>query len=1128
MCTAILMGVIPGVAGLVSVAKATAEASGDKKMETIPALTWNATDITGGKLDINKTTDSETGEEQESISYAFKSHRDKEGRLNYKNYKDSVLSVTNQSASKGTLSFSCNIKAKGIRRDNATTVTVSNTSGDIVKSVAGVGPKDKESNWDNLSGSVIVNAGATVTLATINAAIYVDYYFGEAEITFHDITWEPEKKINVTFSPVPFKSGSTSERRGTYTVNGIDYSASGLPIENHLTTEPLKVTAEAKEGYIFAGWRWKAAEGDGGGKLTPDGSGNIYLAENCTVEPVFISDQPAVFHVDGEPYFYWEDAMKAAVQSSGRTVVLAKNYTLPTDITGESNNLPSSGGTYVKPNQDGTIQYLIPKGVTFLIPYDAAESAKEGYNKGGSGQGSPYLTLTAPKGTDIQVAQGATLILNAQNGSYSTRFMGCIVGDYGCMQLDGTMDVQGTLKARGIIKGSGAISAQTGSTVYQLLQIVDFRGGNATVDAKKANVFPFNQFYFQNIQVATTYSYGSSLYGYYYLYASKLSVADKALVIGNSGKPLFKMGEGSQIVMEYDAATARSDIRISGGAIETQSLTVEIWVLVPYEISTGDFECPFSGGFNVYIEDGGTVNITKAFKLLPGSKFVIEKGGVMNLESGGAFYLYDRDDYSNSYAYGSYRQKPFSAGSGTVSETGDGSLVVNGTLNINGGMIYTSASAERTHGGLQTTASTGIININNLGANTKIKEATQTSNKATSVDVNFYPLRGELAGADTWKAFPAKGTYYSNGSHWYNYAVNFYVDGTLKKTEYLVNTNTVTYASGTALDSYELGSGESATVTLSDNKQTVTVASLGQKETNVYLYTKQPIAQIITASGISGLKYVSLKDAVAAYEPEGKGYIQIIADSPNEPGFAIDKAVYLDLNGKTVTLNGTLSGSGTVYGMDSSVTDYTSTPKGKLTCSGWTVSTITESSPTGEYYVAIPNEDGSVSFHRYNIFVSGYRFELAAPECALFFIGKFQGDDAAKKYLTSLGFTLKDGKDTPLGTDSYSLPENPENIPEESNPGESPVVRDADGAYLFEVYLMRSFEKDKPATAYTEEITAIAQAMFKNNGTQDSEPQKLSFQKAWEDALKGSGMDEKDKAILRNFLNKFGIKIQAE
>lgn len=368
-----------------------------------------------------------------------------------------------------------------------------------------------------------------------------------------------------------------------------------------------------------------------------------------------------------------------------------------------------------------------------------------------------------------------------------------------------------------------------------------------------------------------------------------------------------------------------------------------------------------------------------------------------------------------------------------------------------------------------------------------------------------------------------KNLYLTTQGGWYQYKVD-YVRGGNTVTHYVIgSTDSISYDPKFAEKPKVTTNVSGVTATASDTLDGVSVSKITQ---DVTVTITDKVAWLMTGGQKAG-SYTTIQGAVNAYQAlpdKSASYVKMIIGSTETLSTSGD--TYLDVNGQTVVL--TLSGSGTVYGMDSSVTDYTSTPKGKLTCSGGTVSTITESSPTGEYYVAIPNEDGSVSFHRYNIFVSGYRFELAAPECALFFIGKFQGDDAAKKYLTSLGFTLKDGKDTPLGTDSYSLPENPENIPEESNPGESPVVRDADGAYLFEVYLMRSFEKDKPATAYTEEITAIAQAMFKNNGTQDSEPQKLSFQKAWEDALKGSGMDEKDKAILRNFLNKFGIKIQAE
>ena len=96
-------------------------------------------------------------------------------------------------------------------------------------------------------------------------------------------------------------------------------------------------------------------------------------------------------------------------------------------------------------------------------------------------------------------------------------------------------------------------------------------------------------------------------------------------------------------------------------------------------------------------------------------------------------------------------------------------------------------------------------------------------------------------------------------------------------------------------------------------------------------------------------------------------------------------------------------------------------------------------------------------------------------------------------------------------------------------------VKEEGDAYLFEFYLIRSFEKNPTDdTAYTEEFSATAQATFKNSGNSEdnslsSDKRTLSFQKAWKDALDSDpGMKPKDKEILQNFLDEFGIKIQAE
>ena len=277
-------------------------------------------------------------------------------------------------------------------------------------------------------------------------------------------------------------------------------------------------------------------------------------------------------------------------------------------------------------------------------------------------------------------------------------------------------------------------------------------------------------------------------------------------------------------------------------------------------------------------------------------------------------------------------------------------------------------------------------------------------------------------------------------------------------------------------------------------------------------------------------QYGTLQEAANA--AKGAQYVRLLHSTTGDINAQRD--LYLDLNGYTVTGDFTMNGN-TLYGMDSTTDGYDGTNAGKIVGSVVPYNKITyqTGNPGDAYkrYVGILREENgspTLSFHRFNISVTGYRFELAAPQCALIFCGKFQGDDAAKGYLKSLGFTLT-GNNGPVSKSS-----------EMSDALREGYVKEDPGAYLFELYLIRSFEKNSPdnpdnnTTAYTEEFFATAQATFKNGGTQnsgtkDSETKEWSFQKAWEDALKpNSGMEEKDQEILRKFLKEFGINIQAE
>ena len=293
-------------------------------------------------------------------------------------------------------------------------------------------------------------------------------------------------------------------------------------------------------------------------------------------------------------------------------------------------------------------------------------------------------------------------------------------------------------------------------------------------------------------------------------------------------------------------------------------------------------------------------------------------------------------------------------------------------------------------------------------------------------------------------------------------------------------------------------------------------------------------AAIIDSTG-KQTPYPSLQAAVDKYSPDNStaptNYIKLLHNTTEKTISVNNKSLYLDLNGCTVTGDISVTGTYKLYGMDSSAkADYTTAPTGKI------VGTVTGCAPTyqtpgdtNDCYVAIQGTEAddktaNLSFHRFNISVSGYRFELATgdtPQCALFFIGKFQGDAEAKKYLTELGFTLKDNID---GTEqNYICEMTGKEIPDMPTEGEvstSEVVQDAEGAYFFEAYLMRSFDKNNAAT-YQTPFSATARAKFDNGGEQQSDPRNLSFKDAWTDPK--MVITPEQKTILENFKAGLGI-----
>lgn len=832
--------------------------------------------------------------------------------------------------------------------------------------------------------------------------------------------------VNATATFVPAENG-------TYTVNGKLITEEYSNTQSSMTA--YTVVATPADGYQFLGWYNLTT----GKCIATAASTALNIESDCTITAKFASKAAALFETGGQPF----DDLKKAVsyaQANGQSKI-----TLATD---------------------GSISdtYTIPAGITLLIPFDAAGTL---YTDAPAAirttpASKAFRTLTMSEGSSITV--NGAISLGGRYFAAGGGQQGRPVGDYGYIKMADNSSITvkngGKLYAWGFISGSGSVLAESGATVYEFYQIADFRGGSASSNMRY-KVFPFSQYFVQNIEVPLRLNAGANEQVYSGVYAMKTTYTTAINFIGDTG--MFKVESGS-FTKDYDEKTDRLVFTVNGeAALNTLSLK-----LAGMNVNSESYVLPITNNITINIQSGN-VMINQDAALLAGVEVNIAEGAGLTVADGKNIYFYDSDEWnSDNFVWGPCKFKSVAYAPGKAYNRSNNDLVdakmdVNGSVTAIGAIYTTKGGAD-------------ICSSNKTGK--------YVQQGAPGEDSNTY--------------------------------------------QYKTNDNKEVIIPITAAKLKNIDDSYTETAKASAG-QTIPYCTCPTCDGGKWL---KDFAEIVKNDG-TRTNYPTLQKAVTEFPQGSNGntYIKLLHNT-TEDIKNITKDIYLDLNGRTVTGDISVTGTYKLYGMDSSAkADYTTAPTGKI------VGTVKGCAPTyqtpGETYdryVAIQgkeadNETTNLSFHHFNISVTGYRFELAAPECALFFIGKFQGDDAAKKYLSKLGFTLKDDNDTQLGKADYEFTADtviPE-MPADGKESTSEVVRSGD-AFLFEVYLKRSFDKAKP-DGYTKKISATAQATFKNNGTQDSEPKLWSFEDAWKNP---GELDETQQEILDNFLQKLGITKQAE
>ena len=570
-----------------------------------------------------------------------------------------------------------------------------------------------------------VSSGASFTkelAANESVKVYIKSGSTSAatKITLTNVVLVSDVNATATFVPA---------ENGTYTVDGKLITEEYSNTQSSMTA--YQVVATPADGYQFMGWYDVSNEK----YISTSAKAALNIENDCTITARFASKTAALFETGGQPFDDLGDAVSYAQANSQSKITLAT---------------------------DGSISgtYTIPAGITLLIPFDAAGTL---YTDAPAAirtapASKPFRTLTMSDGASITV--NGAISLGGRYYAAGGGEQGRPVGDYGYIKMADNSSItvknSGKLYAWGFISGSGSVLAESGATVYEFYQIADFRGGTAS-SGMGHGVFPFSQYFVQNIEVPLTLNAGANEQVYSGVYAMKSTYTTAINFIGDTG--MFKVESGS-FTKDYDEKTDRLVFTVNGeAALNTLALT-----LAGVDVNSASYVLPITNNITINIQSGN-VTINQDAALLAGVEVNIAEGAGLTVANGKNIYFYDSDEWnSDNFVWGPCKFKSVAYAPGKAYNRSNNDLV-DAKMDVNGsvtaiGAIYT------TEGGANICSSSGTgkyIQQGTPGTATATYQYNASSN-AVTIPITAAKLHNaDGSYADTKGKNSGTTFYYSNG-----------------------------------------------------------------------------------------------------------------------------------------------------------------------------------------------------------------------------------------------------------------------------------------------------------------------------------------------------------------------------
>ena len=510
------------------------------------------------------------------------------------------------------------------------------------------------------------------------------------------------RPVTIVVEEAPIITFLPTDGKGAYTIkmtngSGINYTMNADMQENikvpvtheSMSNIEMNLTNDVTtDKYYFFGWQ--IIEGDIISYLSYDKLCTYQFTKPVKVRAEFIPNNAATFIIKEDktrtPYYDLKRALEDAsirVSRLGPQVVVFNNEYRKTGAAQKT-------GILAKPKN--ATEYVIPNGVTLLIPYSADFIARlesltvDDYVESGSASGlNCYRKLILEDGTNIRVERGGNICVGAQmviNGLT----VASLPYKFGHIELGNNCHIQfedgSTLFAWGYITNPagtnitndnintvGRVTIDKGATVHESFMYADWRGGNATADfiqldglvagvaaamgintnGYRYQVFPMSQYYIQNVEAPMTIRRGATEILSTAVYANNSKTrASLTFMAENAG--LFRLkSDDVSVTKYYDPLTDRLKMYVHGSSVANSKATMgtmelnlgSLPLIGDLSCNSKDYVLPINNNMDVSVEN---VTITSPYNMamMAGSTFNI--ASTAHFKNEAQFYVYDVDE----------------------------------------------------------------------------------------------------------------------------------------------------------------------------------------------------------------------------------------------------------------------------------------------------------------------------------------------------------------------------------------------------------------------------------------------------------------------------------------------------